>query len=647
MDLGGYAGNSLNINLTTGEIKKGPTDTNLARDYIGGFGMCQRLAYEYLPAGVDPWAPEAPIIICPGFLNGTLAPSSSKVCMLTKEPAAGTVSTWFGSLHFGAKLRWAGYDSLVITGKASAPVYIKIIDEDIEILDASRLWAKKDMFDTVDALRETHGNSCSVATIGAAGENLVKISMTFIDKGTTWGRAAGSIWGSKNLKAIVVNGTKGIRVHNPEGFMRIVDNVLTRAMSDPNRIHWKQLALYSIFPLWEEAGYMITENQAETTAKDIMLGPLGTKEYARRVKSIFGCPACVAPDKAVVEIARGEKTRALSPISTAIDPALAFGSRLKIYDMDAVLELWDIADRAGLDSLTFTAMVSWAIELYQKGILTRHDTGDLELAHGYDTAKALLEQTIHNKGFGKVLALGFKGAERRIGKGSAKYATEVKGTEPDFDARSCLGLETFTSQVNVRPSRDLPVGGITVAKGRKPSFFQKIIRATGYVPEDRFDQIITPEGFDLPRLTPYYENWATILDMMGICFRMQSSSLWNVKAIAGLYSLATGIEKSPHTLLKDAERAYNIARYLNGREGFTRDDDRFPEKYFEPLKRPDRNQELGMTDYFGSASITRKDSEQMLSDYYDEHGWDVETGLPTKEKLNELGLKDATEGITK
>jgi aldehyde:ferredoxin oxidoreductase len=643
MELEGYAGNSLSIDLTTGKIEREPLDAELANDYIGGFGMCQRLAYEYLPAKVDPWAPEAPVVICPGFFNGTLAPSSSKVCMTTKEPASGSVSTWFGSLHFGAKLKWAGYDSMVITGKASSPVYIKIIDDEVEICDASHLWAKKDMFETVDALKQKHGNSCSVAAIGAAGENLVKISIVLIDKGTTWGRAAGSTWGSKNLKAIVVNGTKGIRVSNPNGFMRIVDGVLTRAMSDPNRNHWKKLALYSIFPLWEEAGYMITENQTATTAKDIMLGPLGTKEYARRVKSIFGCPACVAPDKAVVEIAQGDKKYSMSPLSTAIDPALAFGSRLKIYDMDAVLELWDMADRAGIDALTFTAMLGWAIELYEKGILTRDDTGGVELTAGYEVAKRLLEQTINNEGFGAVLALGFKGAEKRIGKDSERYATEIKGTEPDFDARSCLGLETFTSQVNVRPSRDLPVGGITVAKGRKPSFFQKVIQATGYVPEERFDQIVTPEGFDLPRLTPYYENWATILDMMGICFRMQSSSLWNVTAIAGLYSFATGIEKTPQALLKDAERAYNLARFLNGREGFTRSDDRFPERYFEPLKRPDRNSERVLTDYFDKTELSRKDTEQMLSDYYDEHGWDVETGLPTKEKLNELGIRDAAQ----
>lgn len=645
MYLGGYAGNGLRIDLTTGTIEKEPTDSNLAKNYIGGFGMCQRLAYKYLPARVDPWAAEAPIIICPGFLNGTLAPSSSKVCMLTKEPAGGTVSTWFGSLQFGAKLKWAGYDSLVITGKADRPVYIKIIDEEVEILDAGHLWGKKDMFETVDTLREMHGNSCSIATIGAAGENLVKISMTFIDKGTTWGRAAGSVWGSKNLKAIVVNGTKGIRVHNAEGFMRMVDNAVSKAMSDPNRLHWKQLALYSIFQLWEEAGYMITNNQSETTPKNLMLGPLGTKEYAKRVRSVFGCPACVAPDKAVVEIAQGKDGHTLMPISTAIDPALGFGSRLKIYDMDEVLELWDMADRAGLDSLTFTAIVGWVIELYKKGILSREDTGGLELVPGYEIAKTLLKQTIHNEGFGRTIGLGFKGAEKLIGKESEKYATEIKGTEPDFDARSCLGLESFTSQVNVRPSRDLPIGGITVAKGRKASFFQKVFRATGYIPEDRFNKIVTSEGFDLPRLTPYYENWATILDMMGICFRMQSSSLWDVEAIANLYSLATGIEKTAQVLLKDAERAYNLARYLNGREGFARADDQFPDKYFEPLKRPDRNSELVLSDYFDTASITKEDTEHMLSDYYDEHGWDIETGLPTKQKLIELNLGDVAEDM--
>jgi aldehyde:ferredoxin oxidoreductase len=291
--------------------------------------------------------------------------------------------------------------------------------------------------------------------------------------------------------------------------------------------------------------------------------------------------------------------------------------------------------------MTFTAMVSWAIELFEKGILTEEDTGGLELKEGYEVTKRLLEQTVRNEGFGAILALGFKGAEEKIGKGSGKYAYEVKGTEPDFDARACFGVETFTSQVNVRPARDLPIGGLTVAQGRQPAFFQKVVKRTGYVPEDRFDQIVTEDGFDLPRLVAHYEYWGYILDSMGICFRMQSSSLWNIEKVAELYLAATGVEKSPKELLKDAERALNLSKFLNVREGFGREDDRFPDRWFEPLPRPDRGEELILQDYFGRKQITREDSEQMLSDYYDEHGWDVEKGIPTKEKLQELGIPEA------
>ncbi|MDY7037396.1 MAG: aldehyde ferredoxin oxidoreductase N-terminal domain-containing protein, partial [Thermodesulfobacteriota bacterium] len=575
MTLSGYGGKALRIDLTTGEIKKEPLDKDLAGNYIGGFGMAQKLAYDFLPAGLDPWAPEAPIIICPGFLNGTLAPSSSKVSMTTKDPASNTISTWFGSLHFGTRLRWAGYDNVVITGKASRPVYLKIIDDEVEICNAGDLWGKTDMFETVDVLKERHGNTCSVATIGPAGENMVKISMVFIDKGTTWGRAAGSTWASKNLKAIVVDGTRGIKVANIEKFMRIIDKTFTMAMKDPNRNNWKYNALYFIWPLWENAGYLSTKNWRETAPKNMIMGPLGAEEYKKRRAAIFGCPACVAPDKAVMEIKEGEDKGLLAPISTPIDPAMAFGARLNIDKMDDFVKLTDMSNRAGIDAMTFTAMVGWVIELYEKGILTKEDTGGLELKGGYEVTRKLLEMSIKNEGFGAIIASGFTDAEKKIGKGSEKYAYEVKGTEPDFDARGSLGLETFTSQVNTRPARDLPIGGLTVATGRKPEFFKKVISRTGYIPEEKIEQIFTQEGFDLPRLSAHYEYWGCILDMMGICFRMQSSSLWNVRTLAELYSAATGINKTPEELLHDAERAVNLVKFLNAREGFNRKDDRF------------------------------------------------------------------------
>ncbi len=641
MGLKGYGGNSLTINLSTGEIRKEPLDEELARDYIGGFAMAQKLAYDFLPAKLDPWEPESPIVICPGFLSGTLSPSSCKVSMVTKDPASGTVSTWFGSLHFGARLKWAGYDNLVITGKSPKPVYIKIIDDDVELCDASSLWGTMDLFETTDALKEKHGNSCSVAAIGPAGENLVKISMVFIDKGTTWGRAVGSNWGSKNLKAIVVDGNRGIRVADTERFMRSVDKLFMRAMKDPLRNEWKDKSLNLIAPLWEQVGYVSYKNWTETVPKSIMDGPLGLQEYMKYKVRVYGCPACVAPDKHVLKFKEDQPDELMAPISTAIDPAGSFGARLAVHSMQDCIELQDLADRYGVDEMTLTAMIGWAIDLYQKGILTKEDTGGLELKEGYETAKTLLEQTMRNEGFGATLALGFKGAEEKIGRGSEKYAYEVKGTEPDFDARACFGVETFTSQVNVRPARDLPIGGLTVAQGRDPSFFQKVVKRTGYIMEEKFDTILTSEGFDLPRLVAHYEYWGCILDTMGICFRMQSSSLWNVATAAEVYSAATGIEKTPKELIKDAERAFNLSKFLNVREGFTRRDDRFPDRWFEPLKRPDRNEELVLKDYFGRKQITREDSEKMLSDYYDEHGWNVEKGIPTKEKLQELGIPGA------
>jgi len=189
MALSGYGGTILFVNLTTGEIKKEPLNKELAEKYIGGWGFCQKLMYDYMPVGKEPLDPENPIVISPGALTGTVTPGSSKVVFISKDPASGTISSWFGSLHFGAKLKWAGYDAVIITGKAPKPVYLRIKDDEVELADASDLWGKTDNIDTANVLKEKLGKSYSVATIGPAGENLVKISIALIDGGTTIGRA--------------------------------------------------------------------------------------------------------------------------------------------------------------------------------------------------------------------------------------------------------------------------------------------------------------------------------------------------------------------------------------------------------------------------------------------------------------------------
>jgi len=647
MALSGYGGTILFVNLTTGEIKKEPLDKEMAEKYIGGWGFCQKLMYDHMPVGKDPFDPANPVIISPGVMCGSVVPGSSKVIFITKDPASGTISSWFGSLHFGAKLKWAGYDAVIITGKAPKPVYLRIKDDDVELVDAGDLWGKTDNVDTAKAIKKKDGESYSVATIGQAGENLVKISIAFIDGGTTIGRALASTMGSKNLKAIAVDGTKGWEVADIDRFLATADKLVERGMKDPNRNNWKKFALYFIWPMWSEAGYLTRKNYTETSPKDEMAGPYGAKEYLKRKIGIYGCTACLAPDKGVYKL-QGPYEGTKVAISTPFDPAFGFGARLAgIGGMDNAVKLGDMCDRWGIDYMTFPSMVGWLIELYERGIITKEDTGGLELKDDFEVIKTLLEQTVKKEGIGAVIAEGFIGAVKKIGRGSEKYAHHIKGTEPDFDARACFGVEVFTSIVNARPARDLPVGGLTIAKGRKPDFFQKVLPGAGYLPEDKIEKLVTGEGFDVPRVTAHFENFATLLDMLGVCFRMPVSSLYNIKTLAELYSAATGIEKTPNELLKDAERSFNLSRFMNAREGLTRKDDQFPAKWFEPLKRVETGEEYVLKDYFGRKQYTREDSEQLLSDYYDEHGWDVKTGNPTKEKLLELGLDKAAAELDK
>jgi aldehyde:ferredoxin oxidoreductase len=642
-----YSNNVLIINLSTGEVTKKEIDREIVDKFIGGWGINQKLAYDYFPKRKidDPLAPENPIIISPGVFTGTLCPSCSKVFITSVCPASKSISTWVGSLHFGSRLKWAGYDHLIITGKASVPVYLKIIDDDIEICDAEVLWGKADTYETVDILKERYGKDCSVASIGVAGENLVKIAIMLLDKGTTAGRTMGCTMGSKNLKAIVIKGTKGIRIADTQRFMKTVDKLVIRGMEDPNRDNWKELALFYILPFWENAGYITTKHYNETMPKEVMLNEYGPEPYATKFrKSVYGCTACLAIDKAFIQIRTGEFKGLEAPFSTPMGPAVSFGARLSIGGMDKAFKLGDIANRLGIDWGTFSAMVDWAIELYERNILTKEDAGGLELKESFEVIMELIQQTAYRQGFGGILAEGFLGAIEKVGKGS-EYACQVKGTEPDLDARVSLGLETFGSIVNPRPNYDQPVGGLTIAKGRKPDFFRRVISNLGFVPADKINKIFHSDGFNLPRLNVHYENWSTILNMLGICFRMQSSALYDINTCTELLSAYTGIERNAQYLLKTAERAYNLCKVLNVRQGFTRKDDRFPNQWFNPLKRPDRHEELVLMDYFGRKTITKEDVENMLNDYYDEKGWNIENGIPTKEKLVELGLFDVMKDL--
>jgi aldehyde:ferredoxin oxidoreductase len=631
-----FAGKVLWVDLTEGRLNEEPLSYNFAQKYIGGWGMNARLAYDLIPAGMDAYDPEMPLIFGAGVLSGTPSPGSPKGFLTTKDAASRTVYTAVGGLLFATALKWAGYDHMVIKGKADKPVYLRVEDEDVEICDAGEFWGR-DVRETMAVLKKRHGESASVTCIGPAGENMVPISMVFNDYLGTFGRSFGGNLGFRKLKALVVSGRRGARFADREGFMRIVDKLTERAMKDPHREKWASQGLYYVFPLWVKAGYFTTKNFTEVFPERESFDLYGEQHFNRVKRRVIGCPSCIAPDKFMWTFKGGELGDFEMMLGTPIDPPMSYGIRNEVGDFDKACWLFGESNRLGVDAMTLSALISHATDLYQRGIITTADTGGLEIKPGFESVKKLIGMTAAKEGFGVVLGEGFEGLIKRFGHPEAAY--QIKGTEPDFDARASLGVEVFGSVVNPRGAHDMPVGGLTVAKGREPDFFRKIVSKVGYVPEDAMDRVFEESGFNVARLTAHYENWATILNCLGVCFRMQNSSLYNLEVAAELYSAGTGFKKEPDELLKDAERAYNVYKMANVREGFDRKDDRFPEKWFQPLRRPDKGEDMVLTDYFGRKDLTRDDVEKLLDDYYEEKGWDVVRGVPTRGKLIELGLE--------
>lgn len=630
-----YFGKILHVNLTHRETRAEPLAPETAREFIGGWGLNAKLAYEHIKPGMDALSPDMPIILGAGVFNGTACPSTPKSFLTTKCPASGTVTTAVGSLHFGAAMRWAGYEHLVVNGKADKPVYLYVDDDKVQVLEAGDLWGL-DIYEATDRLKARHGVSphCSIACIGPAGENLGRTSIILIDKCSTFGRTNAANFASKNLKAVVIKGRAGFGPAEPKRFMKVVDGLYGKAWDDPLRPMWTQLHLFTVLPVWLGAGHIIEQNYSVCSLDEDINNNFGQQEYLKVKRKTISCPACLAADKGVLIIEnQGKETYISTPME------LLQASRFGVQDMNTAVEYFDRANRYGIDYMTFPAVLDFAVELYDRGIITRDDTDGLELKSDLETFDRAMELVKDNRGFGRILSRGWLGAIKEIGRGCEKYAHHIKGTEPDFDARASFGVEVLGQVTNPRGAHDMPIGGLTVAPGREPGWFKKVAAKMGF-PESSMEKIFVEPGFDTARLLAHYENWATVLNSLGICFRMQSSRLFNIDVCADLYSSATGVETSPEELREAAERAYNLYKMLNVREGFDRKDDAFPRKWFKPLKRLDGGEPRMAMDYFRKGRILPEDVKGILDNYYDEKGWDIKTGVPTSEKLNQLKLEE-------
>jgi aldehyde:ferredoxin oxidoreductase len=649
MEYFGYAGCILHVDLTTREIRKESLDMEMARKYLGGGGFSNRLVADVADPMVDPLSPGNVMVYAPGALVGTMAPGASKLRLTYKQPATKTWGSGSGSGAFGFMIKAAGYDAVVITGKASQPVYLMIEDEP-KICEANKIWGL-DLSETTRALWKKH-NFCSVHAIGTAGENLVKTAFGMIDKRSTLGRGGlGAVMGSKNLKAVVARaGSKGIKIFDPKRFMKIVNEVYKPMVEDPLREAWREHGVLIGWPTWAKGGFSY-RNWSKFFPENKALELYDPGEFYKTiVKTRLACSTCPVGDKGRFDIIDGEFSGREILVSELLQEITDTAMKMDVgADYNKRLIILDMADRYGLDIMEFTGLLDWVIDLQERGILTREDTDGVELKRDFNTVMTWMEKISKREGFGDVLADGWLGAIQRVGRGCEKYAVHCKGLTPAFmDARIVFNPEAFEECISPR--------GATVVTAESPAILpmrplDKIWRHCDRmrIPEEAKEKIFDiPDEFSVPLLTRRVEDWFQFYTCLGFCARQQIQQRHNFMSMYNLYLAATGMDIAEEEMLTVGERVVNLEKAFNALCGLSRKDDKFPEMWFEPLETIEEPKiRKPLTDYYRKVELTREDVEKIFDEYYADRGWNVEKGIPTKEKLMELGLEDIAERLWK
>jgi len=606
----GYMGRILHVDLSTGKSETGPLKEELAKKYIGGIGLGMRLLLDNSKPGTDPLSPENPLVLTTGPLSGTMAPTAGNgIAFVSKSPLTNGVGEAKSHGYFGADLKRAGYDAVIFKGRSEKPVYVWIDDDSIQLMDAKHLWGKSPM-ETEETVREELGDwYIRVAAIGQAGEKLSRVAAIINDTTRAAGRTGmGTVMGSKNMKAIAVRGTKDIGVAKADEFLEFA-KVLHERMKGPAAAKYRTLGTPLNVLVHNSLGALPTRNFTNATFEG---AEKVSGEYLneRFVAKIEGCSSCAMRCEHVAVVPEGPYKGTTARVE--YEPLWSLGPNCGVDHLDAVIKAMDLCNVYGLDSLSAGNIVGFAMDCYEHGILSKEDTGGLDLSFG--NAEAVVEMVKRigtREGLGDILAEGVKRAAEKIGKGAEKYANHIKGLEmTGYDIR---GLKTAAIgyAVSFRGADHNRHGAYGLDLGGKVNRF-KVEKGRGKMVID-------------------IEDLYTVIDSLIVCKFSRGTYFDGFKDLARLYTLVTGIEMTPEELRVTGERINNLGRLVNIREGFTRKDDHLPAKVMStPI--PDDTVSKG-------SYITQEELDFMLDDYYEARGWTRE-GFPTLEKLKAIGLDD-------
>lgn len=605
MSICGYAGRILFIDLSRGNYHAEELPRDLASKYIGGKGMGARILYDRLKPGTDPLSADNLVVFATGPLTGTLAPTAGRTVLCTKSPLTGL---WLDSNcggFLGPQIKAAGYDVIVIEGKAEQPTVV-VIDEDKIIFEpAGELWGM-DTFTTHTRLKEKWGKETRVACIGPAGENLVAIAAV-ISEGRAFGRGgAGAVLGAKNLKAIAVKGNRPLEIYDYEAFMNInreaINEISINQDTGGSRPRYGTNAILSFMV---EAGVHPVKNFQQGTWPGVkrLNESILARDYYKKHKACFGCPIRCSKASRV----EGGKYRGAFTEGPDYENTWSFGAQCGIDDPAVVIKAEYLSDYYGLDAISAGNAIGFGMECYEKGLLSRDEVG-FELTFGNDEALlTVLEQMARKEGVGALLGQGVKRAAVQIGGGSEKFAMHVKGLElPAYDPRGAvaMGLAYATSDRGACHLRAWPVGA-------------EVLNPTGKM--DRFDTEFKAE------YVKNEQDYFAVIDSLGVCL-FANFGLSPRQLVRFLYSL-TGLEELNTTakLMQAGERIYNLTRLFSLRENREATVDTLPERLVaEPLAD-------------GPTAGHVVPLAKMLDEYYRARHWD-ENGVPRPAKLKQLGL---------
>lgn len=602
----GFAGKMLYVNLSSGNIFSKSLDRQLAEKFIGGPGIGSWLAYNMIKKDVDPLSPDNVLIFSVSPLVGTLSPATSRVYANARSPISGLLGQDNAGHSMGVMMKYAGYDHLIITGRAEKPVYLKILDDDVEILDAHHLWGK-DTWKTTEMIWKDIGDYW-VDCIGPAAENLARFSIVLCSKRSSFNKAStGTVMASKNLKAIAVRGTKGVKVADPEKFMQLANIITKRIIRDPDLKTWRQFG----GPYRSSPGFT-------------------SEEYLDRItKKSYACLSCPVGCKRIIDLKDG-KYEGLNYRFSHLASQMNHGHLAFIENWDELVKCIETLNRYGLETSSTAAMLNYIFECYNHGLLKEEDIG-YKPKLGGEALRELIFKIAKREGIGDLASEGLLIASQKI-KGSDQYAQHVKGVgrENNLDKVVNLGnIGTLTSPRGGKPETSQIPFGDGGTQGVNPETFRRFCSDLGLAKETA-DRICSGiDGFNLGRLLKWAQDYNTLYTSMGFCIRAVVMRHVNLNELAELYVAATGIEISSAQLLKAGERVFNVLKAFNIRSGATRLDD-MPSRGI--IWDPDKLLIIANKNY-GSLN-------DILSQYYDERGWDVETGIPTIQKLEDLGLQN-------